>query len=301
MRPRELRRVAAAVRGPPAPHASAASHPADAAGAVPRGVAQPVTTCAGASPSRRVARAPRAGASARSGRRSSARASSSGPARPPAPRSRARCCSWCSRSSSSMRARSGLEPSSGRGRHAIRGPPRSVGPRGRTPTGRGRRRRATTAERDQQPAPPPMARRRSGRRGVDHRVRALREDRRDRVGHRLLLDAVGHELDHVDDGRRVEEDLERHLPDRLHVAVAHVERGQQHRHAGREHARAATSSGNISSQLARGSIAGSEHEDEHDDQVQPEVEQRVQRHGQRDRPAAGSAPCAAGSRARPAT
>ena len=42
-------------------------------------------------------------------------------------------------------------------------------------------------------------------------------------------------VDHVDHRRRVEEELQRHLPDRLHVAEADVQRRQQHRHAGREH------------------------------------------------------------------
>ena len=67
--------------------------------------------------------------------------------------------------------------------------------------------------------------------GVDHRVAKLGEHRRQRARERDRLEVRGDDGRHVQDRRRVEEELAEHRPDVIDVAVADVERREQHRHS----------------------------------------------------------------------
>jgi hypothetical protein len=108
------------------------------------------------------------------------------------------------------------------------------------------------------------------------RVSRLLQDRRERVEHHQLrrqLAALDHDVDRIEDGRAVEEQLERDLPDRLDVAVADEQRGQQHARPRREQRQRRHEQRQL--QPAQPHIAaGDEQEHDHRAEVERHVEQR---------------------------
>ena len=143
---------------------------------------------------------------------------------------------------------------------------------------------SSSADRDQQPPLASRGLRRARRGRVDHRVAELLDDRRQRVQHQKLLDALRHvdRLDRVDDRGRVEGQLEHDLPDRLDVPEPHVERREQHRQAGHEDGQRGEQERDLEPRPARPD-AGGEREDEHHEQVERQVERGGQHDRHRDR------------------
>jgi hypothetical protein len=80
-------------------------------------------------------------------------------------------------------------------------------------------------------------------------------------------------LDRIEDRRPIEDGLESHIPDRPHVAKAHVERGEQHRQPGGEHAQEEHEREQLEPRPAHRDAPG-EHEDHDRDEVEQEVEVR---------------------------
>ena len=81
--------------------------------------------------------------------------------------------------------------------------------------------------------------------------------------------------------RAVEPSLDKNLPDRLHVAIADVQRREEHPDPGREHDEPGNNRDHLEPADCRRDAAG-KREHDHGDEVHSEVERRRQRYRQRD-------------------